>query len=282
MQGSIQGADPRKSHPALGVFDEQAPEHPELVGDPGVHDGVIDVADDHIPATGRRDEDLCLRLNRLGLLQSQVHRVPQAIVWWRQGRGEMDPEIAVAVGGEGFFRPVEPGCSDRIGDGAAGNAPADIAQVSEEAIFCGLGERSRLAEHPADQEHLGAGSIAAVGLEDHTVRALRVMHRPSDEAQDPGECSQPVFSRARDAHGVRSVPATCLPMAQSMEKILGPARVREGTAGFAPPAPRQALGRRSRKSFCLLIRGSWVRVPARSPTISKGYRHLPFEPFSPR
>jgi hypothetical protein len=29
----------------------------------------------------------------------------------------------------------------------------------------------------------------------------------------------------------------------------------------------------------LLIRGSWVRVPVRSPTISTGYRHLPFEPL---
>ena len=134
VQGSIQGADPRKSHPALGVFDEQAPEHPELVGDPGVHDGVIDVADDHIPATGRRDEDLRLRLNRLGLLQSQIHRVPQAIERWRQGRGEMDPEIAVLVSGEGLFRPVEPGCSGRMGNGAAGNAPANIAQVSEEVV----------------------------------------------------------------------------------------------------------------------------------------------------
>ena len=138
MQRSVQGGGPRKSRPALGVFDEQAPEHPELVGDPGVHDGVIDVADDHIAATGRWNEDLRLRLNRLGLLQSQVHRVPQAIVWWRQGRGEVDPEIAVAVGGEGFFYPVKPGCSDSIGNGTAGNAPADIAQVSKEVVSSGL------------------------------------------------------------------------------------------------------------------------------------------------
>jgi hypothetical protein len=66
-------------------------------------------------------------MNYLRLLQSQVHRVPQTIGWWRQARGEMDPKIAIAVGGKAFFRSKQPGRSDRIGDRVAGNAPADIA-----------------------------------------------------------------------------------------------------------------------------------------------------------
>src|SRR5215207_1362318 len=132
----------------------------------------------------------------------------------------MDPKITILVSGEGLFRPVEPGCSGRIGNGAAHNAPADSAQVSEEVVSAALRGRSRLVEHPADQEHFSGGSISAVGLEDHTARALRLMHRPSDKARDPGECSKPSFSRARDAHGVRFVPMSCLPMGQGTEKIL--------------------------------------------------------------
>ena len=70
-----------------------------------------------------------------------------------------------------------------------------------------------------------AGSISAVGLDDHTTLALRLMHWPSNKAGDPGDRSQPLLRCANAAHGARSVPVSCLPMRQVAEKILEPIRV---------------------------------------------------------
>ena len=112
----------------------------------------------------------------------------------RQGRGEMDPKIAVLVGGDGFFRSIEPGCDDGIGDRAAGNAPADIAKLVRRSPRLVSGVGLRLPEHPTNQEDLGAGTVAAVGLDDHAALALRLLHRPGSDAQHPDQCAQPFLT----------------------------------------------------------------------------------------
>jgi hypothetical protein len=45
------------------------------------------------------------------------------------------------------------------------NAPADVAELIGKAPLACRGWPSRLPEHPANQEHLGPGSITTVGPE---------------------------------------------------------------------------------------------------------------------
>ncbi len=57
MERLVQLHHARKRDPALGGLDEQAPEHLHPVGDAGVHDGVVDVADDDVTRRGGRNVD---------------------------------------------------------------------------------------------------------------------------------------------------------------------------------------------------------------------------------
>jgi len=66
----------------LGPLDEQPPEHPKLIGDTGMHDRIIKVADHDVPARLGRDEDLALRLDPLRLLENEVHWVPEIMPGW--------------------------------------------------------------------------------------------------------------------------------------------------------------------------------------------------------
>jgi hypothetical protein len=86
VQGPVQGRHTRERNAALGILDKQAPEHPKLIGNAGMHDGVIDVADDHVAAVFGWNEYLTLRLHPQWLLENKVHGVPEIIhSWFRAG-----------------------------------------------------------------------------------------------------------------------------------------------------------------------------------------------------
>jgi len=98
VKGPVQGADTRKGHPAFGILDEQAPEHLELVGDPGFHDGVVDVADHHVPAAVGRDEDQALRAHRAeGIVARELRGSQRHVYAATYGEPPDPPAVAALV-----------------------------------------------------------------------------------------------------------------------------------------------------------------------------------------
>ena len=79
VQRAIERRDPRKHRAAGSVLHEQPPEHRRLVGDAGVHDGVVDVRDHHEPRALGRNEHLRRRRDPLRREHRQLQPVPEPV-----------------------------------------------------------------------------------------------------------------------------------------------------------------------------------------------------------
>src|SRR5688572_23572955 len=108
MESPVQSRYTRKCNPALSVLDKQAPEHRKLVGDARVHDGVVNVADDHVFAVLRRNENLATCLDDLRLFECEVHGVPARVGGRLGPKAEMDAEVSVLICCDSIFRATEP------------------------------------------------------------------------------------------------------------------------------------------------------------------------------
>ena len=137
---------------AFRILDEQPPHHLQLAGDAGEHDGIVDIADHDMAAVFRRDEDLRRRGHRFRLLQHQIHVVPALAAGRQFPDLQVNPEIAVAVGHGPLLGIAEPGAHRRVGDGAADDPAADVAQMGRQIVLAAAMVRMGLPEHPADQE----------------------------------------------------------------------------------------------------------------------------------
>jgi hypothetical protein len=191
VQGPVQGSHSGEGRAALGILDEQSPEHLELVGHARLHDGVVDVADHHIATALRRNEHLALRPNRERSFEAQTHAVPQTLRGQPIAGTKVDAKVAIRI-----RRDLLPGAAEFSGDDRPRNrttrdASADVPQLIDQRILAGIAIGPGLAENAADHENLGSGPVAPVGLRHDAVLALRNANRPGDDLQDPGCRSAP-------------------------------------------------------------------------------------------
>ncbi|GJE62753.1 hypothetical protein MPOCJGCO_4889 [Methylobacterium trifolii] len=191
----------RERDPAFGIGHEQAPEHLELVGHPGVHDRVVDVADDDEATCRGRDEHVSLCAHRRVGIERQVDRVPGDRAGRHVARPQVNPEVTVPVGRHARLRTAEAGGHEGPDDFAAADTARDVAQVRTKVVRTGVAIRVRLPKHASDQEDLFARAVAPVGFDDDAAPALRSLGRSGDKRQEPDRrASPPGLGRLRICH----------------------------------------------------------------------------------
>ena len=112
-----------------GVLHEEPPEHRRLVGDAGVHDGVVDVGDHDELRLRRRDEDLRRGRDRLGREHPELEPVPEPVGRHRAAGLHLDAEVAVAVGLDLDLGAEEAGADAAAAHRAAAHPAHDVAQL---------------------------------------------------------------------------------------------------------------------------------------------------------
>jgi hypothetical protein len=137
MERLVQGGDTRKRESAVGSLDEQAPDHLKLVGDAGLHDGVVYVADHDEPAMRRRDDDLRSCLDPMRLFQREIHLMPHRARRWFDPRAEVDPKVAIPIRRDPLLGAAEPGGDDRSGNGSPHEPAETVAELRSYARVVG-------------------------------------------------------------------------------------------------------------------------------------------------
>ena len=234
MESPVQSRYTRESDSALSILDKQAPEHRKLVGDACVHDGVVNVADDHVLAVLRRNEDVATSLDDLRLFECQVHGVPARVGGRLGPKAEVDAEVSVLISCDSFFSATEPRCDYCAAYLAPRKTPSDVAQLGQEVIADpAIG--SRLSEDAADQKDLGAGPVTPIWLEDYAALALCCPYWPGHKSQERRCCASPAFDDLGQDHD--RVTPSCYPPKSPCRTSL-PLLLRLAEPGFAEPCGR--------------------------------------------
>ena len=202
MQGVQEGGHAGKGRPAVGTACEQAPHHHDLVGNAGMHDRVVDVADHHEAARASRDEHIALGVDRDRSLQPKSDPMPEPVCRRRFGQIQFQAKIAVAVGADGFFHLPE-ACREFGIRNAPGThqPPEDFELMPDTRTFRRCSPR--FAEDSTHQEEATFRTIAAIGLDHQIAAPGRARGRPDNRTE---HIAEPLPARFQETQGQAALP----------------------------------------------------------------------------